>query len=218
MGSVPPAGEPVAPGGRLPAAALGGVGERPFSLYLHVPFCATRCGYCDFNTYIAAELGSAPGSSRDAYLQAVRAELDLAVDVLGEPPVVQTVFFGGGTPTLLSAAELTGLLAAVRERFEVAPDAEVTTEANPESVDRAYLDSLVAAGFTRLSLGMQSSVPHVLAVLERRHTAGRVQEVAGWAREAGFASLSLDLIYGSPGETPADWRSSVEAALALRPD
>ncbi len=218
MGSAPPAGEPVPPGGRLPDAALQGLGEGPFALYLHVPFCATRCGYCDFNTYTAAELGSAPGSSRDAYLQAVRAELDLAVDVLGEPPVVQTVFFGGGTPTLLSSAELTGLLAAVRERFEVAPDAEVTTEANPESVDREYLEALVAAGFTRLSLGMQSSVPQVLAVLERRHTAGRVQQVAGWARDAGFASLSLDLIYGSPGETPADWRSSVESALALRPD
>jgi oxygen-independent coproporphyrinogen-3 oxidase len=183
-----------------------------------VPFCATRCGYCDFNTYTAAELGAAPGASQDAYLAAAVAELDLARSVLGATPAVQSIFFGGGTPTMLPAPALAGLLGAIKERFELAPDAEVTTEANPESVDRAYLDQLVEAGFNRLSLGMQSARPSVLAVLERRHTPGRVAEVVEQARAAGFGSVSLDLIYGSPGETEQDWRASLEAAVALGPD
>nr|WP_300145989.1 radical SAM family heme chaperone HemW [Propionicimonas sp.] len=218
MPSTPPEGQPAPTDGRLPAAAFAGVGERPFSLYVHVPFCASRCGYCDFNTYTAAELGAAPGASQDAYLAAAVAELDLARGVLGGTPEVQSVFFGGGTPTMLPPDALAGLLTAIRDRFPLAADAEVTTEANPESVDRAYLDTLVAAGFTRLSLGMQSARPGVLAVLERRHTPGRVGEVVRWARAAGFGSVSLDLIYGSPTETLADWRASLSAALALAPD
>jgi oxygen-independent coproporphyrinogen-3 oxidase len=218
MPSTPPEGIPAPLDGRLPDTALASLGTRGFSLYVHVPFCATRCGYCDFNTYTAAELGAAPGSSQDAYLAAAVAELDLAGRVLGTPPPVRTVFFGGGTPTMLPAASLTGLLDAVRDRFELAPDAEVTTEANPESVDRAYLDALVAAGFNRLSLGMQSARPSVLAVLERRHTPGRVAEVVAAARAAGFGSINLDLIYGTPTETLADWRTSLEAALELAPE
>ena len=213
--SAPPPGDPAPADGSLPAESL--AVRAPLSLYLHVPFCATRCGYCDFNTYTAAELGSAPGASQRAYLDAVRAELDLALGVLGPRPV-QTIFFGGGTPTLLPAAELVGLLDAVRERFGLAAEAEITTEANPESVDADYLAVLREGGFNRLSLGMQSSVGHVLAVLDRRHTPGRVAEVVGWARAAGFGSVSLDLIYGSPGESPDDWRSSLRAALDLEPD
>lgn len=213
--SAPPPGDPAPSDGSLPASAL--AARAPLSLYLHVPFCATRCGYCDFNTYTAAELGSAPGASQRAYLDAVRSELDLAARVLGPRPV-QTVFFGGGTPTLLPQAELAGLLAAVRAAFPLAADAEITTEANPESVDPGYLATLTEAGFNRLSLGMQSSVGHVLSVLDRRHTPGRVGQVVGWARAAGFGSISLDLIYGSPGETADDWRTSLRAALALEPD
>ncbi len=218
MPSTPPEGDPAPLDGQLPPSVVDAFGDRPFSMYLHVPFCASRCGYCDFNTYTAAELGAAPGSSQDAYLAAAVAELDLARRVLGEPHDLQSVFFGGGTPTLLPAPALAGLLAAVRDRFGLAPGAEVTTEANPESVDRDYLDTLVAAGFTRLSLGMQSARPGVLAVLERRHTPGRVARVVDEARAAGFGSVSLDLIYGTPTETLEDWRASLEAALALRPD
>ena len=213
--SAPPPGDPAPSNGSLPAEAL--AEQAPLSLYLHVPFCATRCGYCDFNTYTAAELGSAPGASQQAYLDAVRAELDLAVRVLGPRPV-QTIFFGGGTPTLLPSAELVGLLDAVRSRFPLAADAEVTTEANPESVDAGYLAALAEGGFNRISLGMQSSVGHVLKVLDRRHTPGRVAQAVGWAREAGFGSVSLDLIYGSPGESPDDWRASLRTALELDPD
>ncbi len=218
MPSTPPEGQPAPLDGRLPPQALRGLPGRPLSLYVHVPFCASRCGYCDFNTYTASELGAAPGASQVAYLAAVVAEVDLAHRVLGNPPAVQSVFFGGGTPTMLPATALAGLLDAVRERFPVARGAEVTTEANPESVDRAYLDTLVEAGFTRLSLGMQSSRPGVLAVLDRRHTPGRVGEVVGQARAAGFGSVSVDLIYGSPTETLDDWSASLDTALSYEPD
>lgn len=218
MPSAPIQGDPAPLDGALSAAALEGLSQRKFSIYLHVPFCVARCGYCDFNTYTAAELGSAPGSGQDAYLRAVVAELDLARRTLIDPPAVQTVFFGGGTPTILSAATLTGVLSAITDRFDLAPNAEVTTEANPESLDRRYLDALVEGGFNRLSLGMQSARPGVLAVLERRHTPGRVAEVVDWARGAGFESISLDLIYANPGESAQDWRASLDAALALAPE
>ena len=217
MPSALPTGDPAPADGSLPPPAMAELGDRPISLYLHVPFCATRCGYCDFNTYTAAELGSAPGASRTAFLAAARTELQLAAHVLGAR-TVDTVFVGGGTPTLLAADELVGLLGDVRERFTLAPGAEVTTECNPESVDEAYLNALVDGGFTRISFGMQSARPHVLKVLERRHTPGRVADVVGWARAAGFGSVSLDLIYGTPGESVDDWRASLAAALACRPD
>ncbi len=217
MPSALPTGDPAPADGSLPPQAMGELGDRPISLYLHVPFCATRCGYCDFNTYTAAELGSAPGASRTAFLAAARTELQLAAHVLGAR-TVDTVFVFGGTPTLLAADELVGLLNSVRERFTLAPGAEVTTECNPESVDEAYLNALVEGGFTRISFGMQSARPHVLKVLERRHTPGRVADVVGWARAAGFGSVSLDLIYGTPGESVDDWRASLAAALACRPD
>jgi putative oxygen-independent coproporphyrinogen III oxidase len=218
MPSTPPEGQPSPPDGRLPHSALDGLGERGFSIYVHVPFCVSRCGYCDFNTYTAAELGAAPGARQQDYLAAVVAELELATRVLGTPPPVQSIFFGGGTPTVLAAEDLAGLLTAITGRFELAPNAEITTEANPESVDQDYLEILVAGGFNRLSLGMQSSRPNVLAVLERRHTPGRVAEVIAQARQAGFGSISLDLIYGTPGETDDDWRASLETVIDLAPE
>jgi len=203
----------------LPASALTELGSRPFGVYVHVPFCATRCGYCDFNTYTADELGNGGGRSRAGYVAAVRAELALARRVLGDAaPPVETVFFGGGTPTLLGPGELAELLRAVEETFGLAPDAEVTTEANPESVDAASLAALRKAGFTRISLGMQSAVPHVLATLDRVHTPGRPAQAAREARAAGFEHVSLDLIYGTPGESDDDWRASLGAALATKPD
>lgn len=215
-----PEGEVPPDDGALPGSVRAGAGGRDLGVYVHIPFCAVRCGYCDFTTYTATELGG--GATQAAYAATAEREVDIAAGVLsgaGLPPrPVATVFFGGGTPTLLPASDLAGLLAATTERFRLLPGAEVTTEANPESVDRAYLDALVAAGFTRLSLGMQSAMPHVLAVLERRHTPGRVAQVVAWARAAGFASVSLDLIYGTPGESVSDWRATLEAALALEPD
>jgi putative oxygen-independent coproporphyrinogen III oxidase len=218
MPSTPPPGDPAPTDGSLPAERLSGTRHRPLSAYVHVPYCSSRCGYCDFNTYTAAELGARPGTGQDAYLAAARAEFALAGRVLGAREPLRTVFFGGGTPTLLPAEQLAGLLGGLRRTFGLADDCEVTTEANPESVDQAYLETLRAAGFNRLSLGMQSAVGSVLEVLERRHTPGRVADVVGWARAAGFESISLDLIYANPRETLDQWRASIDAALALAPD
>jgi oxygen-independent coproporphyrinogen-3 oxidase len=213
----PPDGQPAPADGTLPASATAGLGSTPFGIYVHVPFCLTRCGYCDFNTYTAAELG--PGASRASYAGLAAAEVALAGRVLGaEAGPVATVFFGGGTPTLLPAADLSTILAAVDKEFGLAPGAEVTVEANPETVDQAVLADLRAAGFTRISLGMQSAVPHVLSVLDRVHQPGRPQQCAAWARAAGFEHVSLDLIYGTPGETDADWQRSLDSALAAGPD
>jgi oxygen-independent coproporphyrinogen-3 oxidase len=214
-----PAGEPAPDDGRLPDVALAALGGQPLGMYVHVPFCATRCGYCDFNTYTAAELGDAPGASRSTYAAGVLAELDLAVRVLGDhAPPVSTMFFGGGTPTLLAPEQLTGILAAIDDRFGLAPSVEVTTEANPDSVDADTLRRLRDGGVNRISFGVQSAVPHVLAVLDRTHDPERLPQVVQWARDAGFDQVSVDLIYGTPGETLGDWCRSLEAAVALRPD
>jgi oxygen-independent coproporphyrinogen-3 oxidase len=213
-----PEADPAPPDGRLPSTALAGLGARPFGIYLHVPFCAVRCGYCDFNTYTAVELGG--GASQEAYAGTATRELALAESVLAEVgarPVVDTVFFGGGTPTLLPAADLLAMLDEVRRRFGLAHDAEVTTEANPDSVTRESLAELAAGGITRVSFGMQSAVPTVLATLDRTHDPDRVPQAVAWAREAGLA-VSLDLIYGTPGESMADWAASITAALACEPD
>ena len=186
---------------------------------MHVPFCSVRCGYCDFNTYTSSELGG--GADQAAYASTAESELDLAARVLaaaGLPPrPAETVFFGGGTPTLLPAADLARLLGGVRDRFGLLPGAEVTTEANPDSVTPLTLAALATAGFTRVSFGMQSAVPHVLATLDRTHDPARVPLAVQWARDAGLA-VSLDLIYGTPGESAADWRASLDAALACEPD
>ncbi|GAA2758543.1 radical SAM family heme chaperone HemW [Actinopolymorpha rutila] len=217
--SILPDGEPAPADGALPPAALEGAAERAFGVYVHVPFCVTRCGYCDFNTYTAEELGPAPGASRATYAQAAIGEVRLARRVLSAPTApVSTVFVGGGTPTLLPPADLGAVLRAVEDEFGLAPDAEVTTEANPESVDRRYLDELRAQGFNRISFGMQSARPHVLATLERRHTPGRPQACVAEARAAGFDHVNLDLIYGAPGESDDDWQASLDAAVAAGPD
>ena len=219
MPSALPEGDPAPVDGRLPEEVRAEVGRRPFGIYLHVPFCTTRCGYCDFNTYTATELGPDPGASRLGYVDRAITELDLARTVLGPAaPEVSTVFVGGGTPTLLPPADLARFLAAVDDRFGLAADAEVTTESNPDSIDAAGLATLREAGFTRVSFGMQSAVPHVLATLDRVHTPGRAQQAVADAWAAGFDHVSLDLIYGTPGESAPDWTTSVEAALAAGPD
>jgi putative oxygen-independent coproporphyrinogen III oxidase len=213
-----PDGEPVPADGTLPDQAHRGLGERPFGIYVHVPFCTTRCGYCDFNTYTAAELGGGT-VSLGSYPDLAIAEIGFARKVLtGVDLPVRTVFFGGGTPTLMPPAAFGHILRTIDAEFGLAPGAEVTTEANPESVDEATLSELRAQGVNRVSFGMQSAVPGVLAVLDRVHQPGRPARCAAWARAAGFEHVSLDLIYGTPGETDADWRRSLEAAVAAGPD
>ncbi|BBX01809.1 coproporphyrinogen III oxidase [Mycolicibacterium moriokaense] len=189
---------------------------RAFGIYIHVPFCVTRCGYCDFNTYTPSELG---GANPDSWLAALRAELALAADRLGSArPEVDTVFVGGGTPSMLGGQGLASVLDAVRSHFTLAADAEVTTEANPESTSPQLFEQLCTAGFTRVSLGMQSVAPHVLAVLDRVHSPGRALDAARDARAAGFDHVNLDLIYGTPGETDDDLRRSVDAAIEAQVD
>ncbi len=209
-----PEGEAAPADGALPQ---GTAVDAPFGVYVHVPFCSVRCGYCDFNTYTADELR---GATRAGYPADVAAELALAGRVLGAlGPVrpAQTVFFGGGTPTLLPADDLVGMLARVADAFGLAEGAEVTVEANPDSIDAAGLARLRDGGVTRVSFGMQSAVPHVLAALDRTHDPARVPQVVAWARDAGL-EVSLDLIYGAPGESQDDWQRSLDAAVAMGPD
>ena len=214
-----PAGLTAPADGLLPDAALAEFGSKPFGLYVHVPFCTVRCGYCDFNTYTADELGNAPGASRATYAEAVIAEVRRARRVLGDRDVqVDTIFFGGGTPTLIKPADLGAIVASAAAEFGLADDVEITTEANPDSVAAWDLAELRGAGFNRISFGMQSAVDHVLRVLDRTHDPLRVPAVVDWARAAGFDEVSLDLIYGTPGESLADWETSLEAALACEPD
>jgi putative oxygen-independent coproporphyrinogen III oxidase len=217
MPSTLPDGDPAPADGALPDSATRYAGEAPFGVYIHVPFCVSRCGYCDFNTYTSAELGG--GGSQASYAETAALEIDLARKVLGDADLpAQTVFFGGGTPTVLPPADLVRLLHRVSDAFGLAPDVEVTTEANPESVDRAALDALRAGGFTRISFGMQSAAQHVLQVLDRQHTPGRVQQAVADAHAAGFEHVNVDLIYGTPGESADDWQASLDAAVASGAD
>ena len=217
-----PPGDPAPVDGSLPPAALEGMGSRTFSVYLHVPFCRVRCGYCDFNTYTLPELGEGAGPMAD-FVTAAHRELELATEVLGaggpdsRVPAVSTVFVGGGTPTMLPPGVLGDLRDRIQEQWGLVTGAEVTTEANPDTVTPEVAEELAARGFTRVSLGMQSAVPHVLATLDRTHDPRNVEAAVRAVRDAGMA-VSLDLIYGTPGESPADWRTSLEQALALEPD
>ncbi|MGP7961283.1 radical SAM family heme chaperone HemW [Sanguibacter sp. A247] len=215
-----PDGDPAPADGALPRwVGPAGGPERGFGVYVHVPFCTVRCGYCDFNTYTATELGG--GASQDSYASTALAEIVLGAQVLERAGLpkreVATVFFGGGTPTILPASDLARILGGIRDAWGIADGAEVTTEANPDSVSPHYLQTLADAGFTRVSFGMQSAVPHVLETLERTHDPARIPDVVAWARDAGL-EVSLDLIYGTPGESLDDWRASVEAALATGVD
>src|SRR5690606_12427111 len=177
-----------------------------------------RCGYCDFNTYTASELR---GTKREDYAGEALQELRLAGRVLRDANIpdrpVSTVFFGGGTPTLLPVKQLAELLQGIRDEWGLDPNAEVSIEANPDTVTADSLSALQQAGFTRVSFGMQSAVPHVLRTLDRTHTPELVPEVVAWAKDAGM-QVSLDLIYGTPGESLDDWKRSLEAALECAPD
>jgi oxygen-independent coproporphyrinogen-3 oxidase len=213
-----PLGDPAPLDGLLPTDSARDAASRNFGVYLHVPFCRVRCGYCDFNTYTSTELR---GAKQSDYAGQAVLEVELARSVLERSGVparpVSTVFFGGGTPTLLPAENLTRMLASMRNAWGLVEGAEVTTEANPDSVDEAYLNTLAEAGFTRVSFGMQSAVPHVLRTLDRTHDPERVPLVVQWARQAGL-QVSLDLIYGTPGESLEDWSTSLESAIACEPD
>ena len=214
MGSALPLGEAAPSDGSLP---VGVDPATPFGVYLHVPFCRVRCGYCDFNTYTATELR---GARQDQYADTLLREIDLSRAVLsaaGGLRPASTVFFGGGTPTLLPAGDLARMLDGVRESFGVTEDAEITVEANPDTVTDAVVAELAASGVTRLSVGMQSAVPHVLAALDRTHDPANVRTAVDAARRGGL-EVSVDLIYGAPGESLEDWTNSLRTAVELEPD
>ncbi len=216
MGGPLPLGDPAPADGRLPADLVVDPAT-DFGVYLHVPFCRVRCGYCDFNTYTAGELR---GARQDDFADTLAAEVRLAgevMDAVGGRRAASTVFFGGGTPTLLPPGDLATMLDAVRTEFGIAEGAEVTVEANPDTVDDAVMATLAASGVSRVSIGMQSARPHVLAALDRTHDPANVATAVAAARRAGL-DVSLDLIYGAPGESLDDWRASLEAAVALAPD
>ncbi len=210
-----PLGDPAPSDGRLPKS----IRRDPatFSAYLHVPFCRVRCGYCDFNTYTATELH---GAKQEDYASELLREVQLAAEVLADAEVsdpLHSVFIGGGTPTLLPAGELNRMLRGTIDLFGLKPGAEVTVEANPDTVTEALVAELAEAGVTRVSIGMQSAVPHVLAALDRTHQPANVARAVDAVRGAGLA-VSLDVIYGAPGESLADWATTIDAVTALGPD
>lgn len=206
-----PVGEPVPRDGSLPQGVS--AGKKPFALYIHIPFCARRCGYCDFNTYTIAELGG-DESIEKRYVDALIKEIALARSIVGDQQVT-TIFFGGGTPTLLPPSEITRILEAVQRQFRLSDDVEITTEANPDSVNAGSLGELRAAGINRISFGVQSTTPHVLQTLDRTHNPAQVPVVVQAAHHAGFTHISVDLIYGTPGETIVEWEESVRSLLTL---
>lgn len=211
-----PLGDPAPADGHLPAD-LPIDTTVPFSAYLHIPFCTVRCGYCDFNTYTSTELR---GAKQEDYASTLISEIALARRVLGDAGALRpmdTVFFGGGTPTLLPAGDLARMLEAATGAFGLADGAEVTVEANPDTVTPEVARTLARAGVTRMSVGMQSAVPHVLAALDRTHRPENVRTAVAAAKDAGLA-VSVDLIYGAPGESLSDWEASLDAALVLEPD
>ena len=185
------------------------------SFYIHIPYCVKRCGYCDFNTYTPAELQGPDLSAVSAnYIKAVIREIEMASSSVGNAEV-PTIFFGGGTPSLMPSADLARVISAIREKFELANDAEITIEVNPDSVSEQFLAHMREAGANRISMGMQSAAPHVLATLDRTHKPENVVKAVELARKNGYEHVSVDLIYGTPGESLADWKTSVESALAL---
>ncbi|MEY4980825.1 MAG: Heme chaperone HemW [Actinomycetota bacterium] len=207
-------GEPVPESGELPAQALTNSDQRTLHAYIHIPFCRVRCGYCDFNTYTATELD---GVSQGDFASVLIQEIELSKRITGDRRKLESVFFGGGTPTQLPAADLVKILDALRGSFGLTDGAEITTEANPDNVNEHYLGELAAGGFTRVSFGMQSAVPNVLQTLERTHQPENVPLAVAAAKMNGL-STSVDLIYGAPGETLDDWRVSLDAAISMEPD
>ena len=213
-----PIADPAPSDGLLPEQASIDAENRSFHAYVHIPFCRVRCGYCDFNTYTATELDGAPQSD---YAQTLIKEIALSAKVLRDSGLpkrpLKSVFFGGGTPTQLPAKDLVLILETLKNEFGLIPNAEITTEANPDNVDYEYLGKLRQGGFNRVSFGMQSAVPSVLKTLERTHNPENLPLVIDAAKRAGLAT-SVDLIYGAPGETLEEWRVSLQAAIQLEPD
>jgi putative oxygen-independent coproporphyrinogen III oxidase len=187
------------------------------AFYIHVPYCSKRCGYCDFNTYTPTELKISTGLNQisNSYIDLVIKEIELAKFKIKEPVEVSSIFFGGGTPSLMEPVDLGRVITKIKTDFGIASNAEITLEVNPDSVDRDKLELFFKIGINRLSIGMQSAVSKVLKILDRTHNPENVSKVVNWATDIGFKQISVDLIYGTPGESKEDWQQSIDAALAL---
>jgi oxygen-independent coproporphyrinogen-3 oxidase len=213
-----PDGELAPRSGLIPASAAEGLSQRTLHAYLHIPFCRVRCGYCDYNTYTSTELR---GVTQNSFLDNLLSEISFSRNVLqqlsSQNRKFSTVFFGGGTPTQLAAEQLALVLETLKKEFGIEDNAEITTEANPDTVDERYLTTLAEAGFTRVSIGMQSSVASVLKTLDRTHNPENVAKAVSAAKAAGL-QVSVDLIYGTPGESLDDWRESLATAIDLEPN
>jgi oxygen-independent coproporphyrinogen-3 oxidase len=187
------------------------------AFYIHIPYCVKRCGYCDFNTYTPAELQLTEELTQisNSYIDLLVKEIEFARNQVGESAIVPSIFFGGGTPSLMEASDIKRVITAISEQFKLDPIAEVTLETNPDTVTKEKLKQFYDAGVNRISFGMQSSVPHVLKTLDRTHNPDNLPQVTKWATEVGFKEISVDLIYGTPGESKQDWQQSINSALAL---
>ena len=208
-----PEGDPAPSDGRLPN--VGNLKNKPFSLYVHVPYCSKRCGYCDFNTYTPSELDR--DDQIDSWLQSAIKETIFARKILGEELKVDTIFFGGGTPSLLDASVVKEFLNNVSKHFTLKKDLEITLEANPDTITQSKAEDWLKAGINRISLGMQSSAKNVLQVLDRTHNPANVLTSVEILKKAGFENFSLDLIYGTPGESLEDWAKTLKDSIAINP-
>ena len=208
-----PEGDPAPSDGKLPNIA--NLKNKPFSLYVHVPYCSKRCGYCDFNTYTPSELDR--DDQIESWLQSAIKETIFARKILDESLTVDTIFFGGGTPSLLEASVIKEFINNVSKHFELKKDLEITLEANPDTITQSKAEDWLKAGINRISLGMQSSAANVLQVLDRTHNPANVLSSVEILKKAGFTNFSLDLIYGTPGESLEDWSNSLKDAIAINP-
>ena len=186
------------------------------AFYIHIPYCVKRCGYCDFNTYTPSELKIATRLSEvsNSYIDLLLLEIKQAKAQVGSA-FVPSIFFGGGTPSLMEPSDIGRVIDQIRKEFVLNSDAEVTMECNPDTVSKDNLAAFREVGVNRVSFGMQSAVPHVLATLDRTHNPENLLQVTTWAKEVGFSEISVDLIYGTPGETLDDWQKSIDVALSL---
>ena len=187
------------------------------AFYIHIPYCVKRCGYCDFNTYTPSELKITEGLAQisNSYIDLLLMEIKAAKVQVGQSANVPSIFFGGGTPSLMQPDDIGRVISAIKSEFTLLPDAEITMECNPDSVTKESLAAFRAIGVNRVSFGMQSAVKHVLATLDRTHNPENLLQVTTWAKEVGFSEISVDLIYGTPGESLSDWQTSIDAALTL---
>ena len=187
------------------------------AFYIHIPYCIKRCGYCDFNTYTPNELQITTGLNdiSNSYIDLLIKEIEFARAEVGENVAVPSIFFGGGTPSLMQASDIGRVISTIKNRFNLSAEAEITMECNPDTVSKDSLTQFKEVGVNRLSFGMQSAVKHVLETLDRTHNPDNLLQVTNWADQIGFKEISVDLIYGTPDESISDWQTSIDAALSL---